>query len=332
MNRSLLATLSTLSLISACSSGNGFSEDQGDNNNGGNNNNTGEITSANAVQVTKVTYQSAQATGSAGEYSGGTGLISSAPATVAKIDGSFLTSSKPSSSNASIPIPPAVEECPAGGTMTLSGDIADPLTPTLTPGDFFNLVYVACDDGFAVVDGNLFYEVDAFSNDSDLLAGTYDLSMSATFTDFQIMTADDTLLSNGDVTVRLNTLAAPIVLTETSGASLTVDGDLGSQTLTSFASSFSQDTGVQPSPYTQSSSGTLSTTLLSGVVSYTTPVEFAGFDADYPGTGEFLVTGATSSARLVVVDNVNINIEVDSDGDGVVDDTIVTTWAEFAAL
>lgn len=329
MHRSLLVTLSALSLISACSSDSGFSEDKDADNNGGTNV-SADITSANAMQVTKVAYQSAQTAVSAGELSGGTGLISSAPAPLAKIDGSFAVSSKPSSATASVPIPPTVENCLEGGTSTLSGDIADPLTPTLTPGDFFNLLFISCADGFSVIDGSLFYEVNAFSG--DLLAGTYDLTMATEFTDFQVATPEDTLLSNGDVTLRLNTLSSPVVLTEVSGSSLTVDGDLGSQTLTNFTSVFSQDNGEQPAPYSQSSSGTLNTTLLSGAVSYSNPVAFTGFGVDYPGAGEFLVTGENSSARLIVVDEINITVEVDSNGDGVVDDTIETTWAEFAAL
>jgi hypothetical protein len=330
MQRPLLFTLAALSLITACSSDDGFSEDRDGGNNNGGGAPSAQITSGNAAQVTKVSYQSAQAAGAAASYSGGTGFIAPATAPVAKIDGSFATAGKISGDTASIPIPATTESCPDGGTSTLSGDIADPVTPTLTPGDYFDITYVNCADGFAVLDGNLYYEVDAFAG--ELLAGTYDLTMSSTFTDFQVATAEDTLLSNGDVVVRLNTLDVPLLVAEISGSSLTVDGDLGSQTLTNFNSSFSQDTDLVPSPYTQTSSGTLNTTLINGVVSYSTPVDFAGFDADYPSSGEFLVTGESSSARLVVVDGSNIRIELDSDGDEVVDETIEMTWAEFEAL
>ena len=330
MQRSLLLSLGALSLISACSSGDGFSEDQGNNNGGGGGGGTTEITSANAARVTRVSYQSSQAAGAAGSYSSGTGFITSNSGPVGRIDGSLGTSSKPTSANSGVPIPPTVDSCLEGGTTTLSGDIADPLTPTLTPGDYFDLTFQDCADGLAVIDGSLFYEVDAFAG--DLLTGVYDLTMTATFTDFQVATDEDTLLSNGDATVRLDTLDFPVITTETSGDSLTIDGDLGSQTLSNFASSFTQDTDALPSPYTQSGSGTLNTTLLSGTVSYSTPVEFEGFDADNPNSGEFLVTGANSTARLVVVDNVNINIELDSDGDGTVDETIEMTWAEFESL
>jgi hypothetical protein len=67
-------------------------------------------------------------------------------------------------------------------------------------------------------------------------------------------------------------------------------------------------------------------------VTYSTPVVFTGFDNDYPDTGELLVEGDSSSARLIAMDNVNVRIEIDADGDGTIDDTIDTTWAELAAL
>lgn len=330
MQRFLILPLAAITLT-ACSSGNGFNEDKDANMGGGGGGPaSAQINSANAAQVTKVSYQSAQTAGAAAEYSGGTGFVVSTSGPVGKINGSFATAGKPSAAGASVPIPPTTENCPAGGTSTLVGEIFDPLTPTLTPGDFFELEYVGCADDFAVLDGTLYYEVDAFAG--ELLSGIYDLTMAATFTDFQIATTEDTTVSNGDVTVRLNTLDLPDVSAEVSGSSLTIDGDLGSQTLSNFSSTHSQDTGTDPAPYTQTSSGTLSTTLIAGTVSYSTPVALTGLGVDYPTAGEFLVTGADSSARLVVIDNVNIEIEVDSDGDGVVDDTQQLTWAEFEAL
>jgi len=329
MKSSLILTLSAISLLTACDGGNGFTEDKDGNNNGNGAGGDAGITSANALVVTKVTYQTALATGAAAELSGGTGLLASAPSPTAKIDGSFATANVIDATTASIPIPPTVESCPEGGTTTLSGDIADPLTPTLTPNDFFDIAYTMCDDGFSVIDGNLFYVVDAFAG--DLLNGIYDLTMTASFTDFQVATAEDTLVSNGDVTVRLNTLQIPLVAADVSGTSLSIDGISSSQTLTNFASSHSQEVGQIPSPYSRSSSGTLNSTLLPGVVSYSTPVTFAGFDADYPSSGEFLIAGESSSARLIAIDNVNIRVEVDADGDGVVDDTIETTWAALDA-
>ncbi len=328
MKSSLLLTLSAISLLAACDGGNGITESKNGNGGGGAGGDAG-ITSGNALAVSKVTYQAALAAGAAAELSGGTGLLASAPSPILKIDGSFATANAIGAATASDPILPMIEDCPEGGTSTLSGEVADLLTPTLTPGDFFDIAYTMCDDGFSVIDGNLHYVVDAFNG--ILLAGTYDLTMTASFTDFQVATAEDTLVSNGDVTVRLNTLQFPFLEAETSGNSLTIDGIAASQTLTNFASSHSQSSGLIPLPYSQYSSGTLNSTLLPGVVNYSTPVTFTGFDADYPSSGEFLISGENSSARLIAVDNVNITVEVDTDGDGVVDDTIETTWAELEA-
>lgn len=332
MKSSLILTLGAVSLLTACGDGNGISEDKSGNNNGNGNGGAGgdtSITVANAMTVTNLTYQVALSTGAAAEFSGGTGLLSSSSSPISKIDGSFATANAANATTASIPIPPTVENCPVSGTSTLSGDIADPITPTFTQNDYFEILYAACDDGFSVIDGQLLYTVDAFSG--DLLSGVYDLTMTATFTDFQIATSEDTLVSNGDVTVRLDSQVVPTITTTVSGTSLTIDGGTDAQTLSNFASMHSQNIELVPSPYDQTSSGTLDSTRLPGVVTYSTPVPFSGFDSDYPSEGEFLISAPNSSAKLIAVDNINILIEVDADGDGVVDDTIESTWAALNA-
>ena len=333
MKSSLILTLSAISLLTACSDGgNGFYTGD-DGNNDANVPDPGagatlDITSANALLVTNVSYQAALSSGALAGFSSGTGLLASEPGGISKIDRAI--SSKIGNATANLVIPDIIEPClgPLGGMLTFSGEIADPVDPlappTLTPGDFFNIFYAACDDGFAVIDGNLFYVVDAFSG--DLASGLYSLTMTATFTDFQVATVEDELVSNGDVTVRIDTLQFPYLEAAVSGTSLTVDGTTSAVILTNFASLHAQDTGLAPFPYTQTSSGTVDSTMLSGVVSYATPVDFEGSDVDYPSVGEFLVTGNNSSARLIAIDNVNVRIDIDTDGNGTVNDTINTTW------
>ncbi|MDH3533788.1 MAG: hypothetical protein OEO82_12725, partial [Gammaproteobacteria bacterium] len=145
-------------------------------------------------------------------------------------------------------------------------------------------------------------------------------------------TAADALTSNGSATVTLNTLNTPSVAASVSGSSMTVDSNAGAETLRNFISAQTLDAGIFPSPYTMTASGTLDTTELNGTVRYSTPVMFEGFDNDYPGVGEFLVTGDNSSARLVAESNVNVRVEIDLDNDTVIDETINTTWAEIDSL
>jgi len=140
------------------------------------------------------------------------------------------------------------------------------------------------------------------------------------------------LLGNGDATATLNTESAPYVEASVSGDSMTTDTNAYSDTVTVYASAQTLDAGVSPSPYSMTASGTLDSSRLTGAVGYSTPVTFEGFDTDYPGTGELLVEGDSSSARLIALDSVNVRIEIDGNGDGTVDDTIDTTWEELAAL
>lgn len=328
MKGSSILTIGAVVLLAACSDGNGISEDKSGNNNGGGGaGGATSITSANALVVTRITYESALTAGVAAEFSGATGIVSVRPSVISKIDGSFATAITTRTASGNVPIPPTVEGCLEGGTTTLSGEIADPITPAFTQGDYFDIVYANCNDGFSTVNGSLYYVVDAFSG--DLLSGQYDLTMTATFTDFQIATAADTIVSNGDVTVRLNSLQFPFVTASTSGDSLTVDANQSSHSLTNFAGFFTQDVDAAPSPFNQGSLGTIDSTDLPGIIDYSTPVEFVGFVGEYPSEGEFLVVAENSSVRLIALDNVNIQLEVDTDGNGTVDEVINSTWAEL---
>ncbi len=158
MMRTNLSLVIVFSLLTACggSGGNGGNE-------GGAPAAGMKITAANAVMVTRVSYEAALAVGSLGDLSGDTGLVASGPNGASKIDGSFGTSSEAGGSTVQVPIPAQTEFCIPSGTVTISGDIADPFTPTLTPDDFFDVVFDMCDDGFSVTDGDVHFVVDAFN-------------------------------------------------------------------------------------------------------------------------------------------------------------------------
>jgi hypothetical protein len=248
----------------------------------------------------------------------------------ARIDGSFGTASKTGSSYAGVPIPATTENCDVDGTITISGDIADPFTPTLTTGDYFNVEFDRCDDGLGdVTDGLLRFEIFAFAG--DFIGGLYDLVMDFTITDFQVATIEDTVTMNGDARVALDTTASPYVEATISGDALTVDSNSSSESLFDFSAAQTVDAGVSPSPYTMAAAGMLDSTRLTGAVRYSTPVSFLGFDNGYPVAGEFLVEGENSSARLVVLEDGSLRIDVDSNGDGTVDSTIFTTWEELGS-
>jgi hypothetical protein len=159
--------------------------------------------------------------------------------------------------------------------------------------------------------------------------------MTLLLTNFQVTTADDVLLANGDGTAALNTLAAPYVEAAVSGRSMLTDTNTSTETLSNYSSAQTVDGTVAPAPYTLLTSGTLDSSQLSGSVTYSTPVMFEGLDANYPNVGEMLIVGDASSARIIAQANgVDVVIEIYSNttGEGTPDETISTTWTELAGL
>jgi len=286
------------------------------------------ITAANAPTAAKVSYQSASSSGDLSDVGGSLGFGSSMKSALQKTGGppeldGFLVGVL-----AKIPFGPDTYPCAVTGTITISGDIADPFT--LTAGDRFRVVSAACDDGAEeVVDGTIEFTVTEFSGDLSLQA--YRLGMTAILDNLQVSTAGDTIASNGDVSIILDTTDTPFVFASTAGNSMTTDSNTSSETLTNFSSTQTVDLGDVTAPYTMAADGTVDSTRLEGVVHYSTPVPFEGNENNFPHTGELLVTGANSSARLIAIDDTNVRIEIDSNLDGTVDATIETTWLELTS-
>ena len=292
-----------------------------------------EITSNNALLIANIAYSAALESQQLGDSGGGV-FIGSASGGVTKIAGDLVSAAKTGTGNsgAQIPIPAETIPCAVEGTMTISGEIADIVTPTLSAGDYFQYEYSGCDDGLGEVkNGTVRTDIDAFSG--DLNTGLFSMTMTNTLTNFQVSifenqstTATEVVTSNGGATLTIDATSWPFLSYSVSGNSLVVDTLSSSESLVNFASTFTVDGNVVTSPYTHSSSGTLDSTQLAGVIRYSNSVTFAGLGIDYPGSGEFLVEGLASSLRLFAEDNVNVRIEIDLGADGTIDETINTTW------
>ena len=278
----------------------------------------------NGQTAVRAAYVAAVASGETAGLVGNSGLIADSGSGVSKTRPRPGLAKSITTAVSSVPVGPETLPCDLSGSITISGDLANPLT--LTTGDTITIDADNCNDGLGeVIDGLIAMTVDAFSGDVN--SGLFDLTMSLDLTSLRITTGTDTLTSNGDSTVRLNTLNSPAVSASVSGNSLSAASGSRTETLSNYSSVQTLDTGLTPSPYTMDSSGTLDSSELSGVVDYDTVVMFQGFDDDYPSSGELLVSGDMSSARLIALDSANVRIEIDSNGDGSVDDVIDTTWA-----
>ena len=320
-----ISLLLPLVLLSACGGGS-------DNN--GNNNppprDAFNINAGNGLMVSQVTYQSAASSGEIAGLAGNSGLTGNGGGGLAKPGLAQAPAGSIGSVLQKVPLGPTTLPCAVMGEVTISGNVADPLT--LTAGDRIIVDYDNCDDGVGeVIDGTLDSTVDAFTG--DVLGGVYDMTMTMELVMFQVTSATDVLMANGDGTATINSLATPYVEASVSGESMMSDLNGSTETLTNYASAQTVDAGISPSPYTLTASGTLDSSQLDGSVTYSTPVMFEGEDANYPHVGEMLIAGDASSARVIAQPNaIDVVIEIydNTTGTGTPADTINTTWVELA--
>jgi hypothetical protein len=225
---------------------------------------------------------------------------------------------------AAVVVPPTTFACLVSGTLTVSGDIADPTLSALTPGDVVTGTYSSCDDGDGVVaSGTLSMTVQAFSG--DLLMPPYSVTVAFSLTNFALTESGETGTINGDGTLSESTPDDVFFTTTFSGTSLSftdTTGDAG--TVSGFTVTGTDDFNTLE--YTVDSSGTLASVDLGGSVQYVTTTTFEGIADNFPSTGVMVVTGDNSTETITVVDSINLTIEIDENGDGIVDQTIPTTW------
>lgn len=285
------------------------------------------ITAANAETVAAVAYAAAARTSQGASFIGSSG-IAAAPG------GSLANDGEPAQQQlvagaSTVPLGPIVNECPGGGIVTMTGTVAS-LT-TLTPGDEITITSEECNNGEGeIVDGTLVITVDTFSG--DLEGGLFLWIMDLDLIGFQVQTSEDTVVTAGDARITVDTTGSPVQSLSISGSSLSASGTQESMTITNYAYSQTIDGSVVPEPYTLTTSGTVESSELDGIITYTTETTFQGMGDGYPFAGELLILGGeNSSIRLIAVDDVNVIIEIDVDGGGA-DTTIETTWAQIDNL
>lgn len=318
LHRVILGTISLLAL-SACGGGSGGGG-------GAPTPVTAAIIDSNNVQaVASSSANAALQSGAFGGVLGSSGLTATNSRGLAKLYvGQHAKVLGPGVAISQVPIGPEVTPCNVDGSLTLSGEVANPLT--ISPDDFVQLVWAACDDGLGqIIDGLLRMTFTSFEGDP--LTGAFLVGMTTTIDNFQVTEGSNVNSVDGDVSVSLDTRTPPIATATTSGNMLTVSVNGNTDTLSNFSSTVTEDMSMMPSLFTLDSMGTITSTRFDGSTNYETPVPFQSIGDAYPFTGELLVTGANNATlRLIALDDVNVRIEADYDGDGAVDETIDTTW------
>jgi hypothetical protein len=199
MKRFYIALLMPACLIAACGGGG---------NSPGTDNNVPPpsaaigITSTNAMQVSQVAYQAVVSSGEIADLAGDSGLTADAGGNVAKTTINRKAAGAVSTVAQQVANGPTILNCAVEGSLTVTANLDNPLT--LSAGDTITAEYMGCDDGTGeVIDGTLSFVVDVF--DGDILSGLYLMTMTMELLDFQVRTAEDVLMANGDGTATLDT-------------------------------------------------------------------------------------------------------------------------------
>ena len=223
-------------------------------------------------------------------------------------------------------IPPQTEACLVSGSVTVSGQISNPLT--LSASDTFTMEFSACDDGAGAVSGTYSMRVTSFSG--DLLSGSFALDVTVTLTGFAVTDAGETMTANGSLSMSLDYTAAPTLSISMTATSLTVSDGSSSQTLTSF--SMTQTVDALTSGYSITVSGSLTSSAFDGEVDFSTTATLVSDGAGYAYTGQISITGAANATiDIIVLDGTLIRLAIDLDGDGTPDEFVDTTWDELLA-
>ena len=287
------------------------------------------IESGNAQGVAKMAAGAALESNEFGGMTGVIGLSANSQGGVAKTGNAAmkLAQSTLGNSRQMIPVGPITSDCEFGGSITVSGDIADPLT--YTAGDTLSVESMDCNDGTGtVVDGLLEMTITAFSG--DLFTGLFNVGIEMVVTGFSVTEGGVTEAATGDIGTMLDTSTPPVTESSVFGDSFSIAGPAVTESLSDFSTTYTEEMNGEDLLWTVDAMGTVDSTEFAGLVDYDTPVVFLGTNGNYPHTGELLVTGdGGSTLHLVTIDDVKVRIDADYDGDTVIDESFDLTWAEL---
>ncbi|MGI9204164.1 MAG: hypothetical protein ACR2Q3_09145 [Woeseiaceae bacterium] len=285
---------------------------------------TGTINSGSVLTVAGRSVNAALQSGSFGDIADFVGLTAVASSGPSSIGSGAIA--KPGGSNgwSQVPFGPETTRCEVDGSVTVSGDIANPLT--VTEGDFLDYDWDSCNDGLdQVVDGFIGMTFTEF--EGNLLSGSILLGIALDLEDFQVTKAADFNRTDGGMSLTIDSRTKPNTIVVTRGSSLIVSNEAGTETLTNFSSSVTENTSAAPSSFTTDAAGTISSNLFGGAVNYEMAAAFQSTGDDYPYAGEMVVTGTSNARiRIIALSAASVRIQADYDGDGAPDATIDTTW------
>jgi len=214
------------------------------------------------------------------------------------------------------------------GQATVSWNDADN-NLVISTGDTFDVVFAMCffADSGTTLDGpasftNLIVTGDPFNQ-----IAPWRLAVSVGFDNLSGTDSAGTAILDGILDLDMSSDDDTVVNLSIATASLTAEQSGISETLTNYVLAETFDLNVLTQAV--STSGTLTSNLLEGSITFETFHNFVVIGDDNPSAGQLMIADSNSSVLVTVLDNTNVQLEIDFDLDGMIDQTIVVTWTEL---
>jgi hypothetical protein len=217
--------------------------------------------------------------------------------------------------------------CDTGEVTVTWNDADDNLE--ISTGDTFDIVFDMCffADTGTTLDGATSLTNIVVSGDPVNQIAPWSLAITFGFDNLTGTDNTGTSIIDGGLDIDLSSDDNVVVNLAVATTSLTAQQSNISETLSNYVLTETFDLNALTQVI--SASGTLTSTLLEGNVTFETLQEFIVIGDDNPSAGQLLISDDSSSVLVTVIDNISIQLDIDLDLDGSIDQTIMVTWDEL---
>ena len=220
-----------------------------------------------------------------------------------------------------------ITACDTGEITTIWDDADNNLQ--VSTGDTFDTQFDMCvfQDPGLTIDGDSTVDNVVVTGDPANQVAPWSFVATFGFVNLIATDASGTVTINGDLDLDISSDDNVVVNASVGTASLTANVDGDNESLSDFLITQVVDLNVMTQII--STSGTFTSDILEGSVTFATLEDFMVMGEDNPSSGQLFISDSSSSVLFTVLDNMNVQLDIDLDLDGTIDETIVVTWTEL---